>query len=153
MLNYLFEKSQERKQLKTALWQYNLGLDDLDPHDLKMVLASLHRHVNIVSKKYAQPPATVSHHVITPVTWAIAYCLQGASRIVQINPSFRDDIDEVETELVLHLSGESDGEQSIYPEVFSILLASTACHPEVLDFRRNLGYISQLENPRSAYAR
>ncbi|MES9943162.1 MAG: hypothetical protein ABW104_18730 [Candidatus Thiodiazotropha sp. 6PLUC2] len=153
MLKYLFEKNHERKQLKIALSEYHLGLDDLDPHDLKKVLASIHRHVTIVSKKYGQPPALVSHHVITPVTWAIAYCLLGASKISQINPTFRDDIDEVETELVLHLSGESDGEQSIYPEIFSIFLASTACHPEVLDFRRNLGYISQLENPRSSYAR
>jgi hypothetical protein len=35
MLNYLFEKSQERKQLKVALKQYGLDLTDLDSQDVK----------------------------------------------------------------------------------------------------------------------
>ncbi|MCG7908661.1 MAG: hypothetical protein N0C86_06640 [Candidatus Thiodiazotropha taylori] len=146
MLNYLFEKSQERKQLKVELAQYGLSLLDLDPNDLKKLLATIHRHVTMVSKKYGQPSSDVQHQVITPVVWATAYCLLGASKIVRIDPGFRDIIDEVETELMLHLSGESGDNQSIYPEIFSTLLVSHACHPEVLAFQRNLEYISHSMN-------
>ncbi|ODB89522.1 hypothetical protein A3194_10170 [Candidatus Thiodiazotropha endoloripes] len=152
MLNYLFEKSQERKQLKGALAPYGLGLSDLDPIDLKKLLCSIHRHITLVSKKYGQPSSGIQHQVITPVVWATAYCLLGGSRIVQIEPGFRDIIDEVETELVLHLSGESSDNQSIYPEIFSTLLASDACHPEVLAFVRNLVYISHTVNQQRSLA-
>ncbi|MEW8625324.1 MAG: hypothetical protein AB2551_06195 [Candidatus Thiodiazotropha sp.] len=152
MLNYLFEKSQERKQLKVALSQYGLGLTDLDPQDLKLILAVVHRLITMVSKKYGQPPATVLHHVITPVAWAIAYCLLGRSKIVQIDPGFLDVIDEVETELLLYLSGDSGSGQSIYAEVFRILLESTACHPQVLAILRNLNYLGHIENRQSSWA-
>ncbi|MBW9258506.1 MAG: hypothetical protein K1566_12085 [Candidatus Thiodiazotropha sp. (ex. Lucinisca nassula)] len=152
MLNYLFEKSQERKQLKVELAQYGLSLLDLDPIDLKKLLAAIHRHVTMVSKKYGQPSSIVQHQVITPVVWATAYCLLGASKIVRIEPGFRDIIDEVETELLLHLSGESSDNQSIYPAIFSTLLASHACHPEVLAYQRNLVCISNSMNQQRSLA-
>jgi hypothetical protein len=152
MLNYLFEKSQERKQFKVCLDQYGLDLTDLEPQDLKKILACIHRHITNVSKKYGQPATTVLHHVVTPVAWAVAYCLLGRNKIVQIDPCFQEVIDEVDTELMLYLSADCEAGQSIYPEVFSILFNSSVCHPEMLAIQRNLNYLGRLETTQRSYA-
>jgi hypothetical protein len=149
MLNYLFFlKSQERKQFKSALSYYGLGLDDLERDVAKKILAYIHSHVGKVSKKYQLPAASVLDQVITPATWATAYALLGASRIVEIDPTFHENLDEVELELVLHLSGDIESQQSIYRQIFSVLLTSAACHQEILAFQRNQKIAYQFLGPQ-----
>jgi hypothetical protein len=92
------------------------------------------------------------HQVITPVVWALAYCLLGRSKIVKIDPGFLDVIDEVDNELLLYLYSENNSDQSIYPEIFSILLKSTACHPDVLVIQRNLNYLGNIDNSQRSCA-
>jgi hypothetical protein len=151
MLNYLFfEKSQEKKQFKSALSYYGLGLDDLEHDVVKRIVACIHSHIAKVSKQYQLPAARVFDQVITPVTWATAYALLGASQIVEIDPTFHENIDEVELELVLHLSEDKESYQSIYRQVFAILLTSAACHQDILVFQRNQNIAHQILGPQDS---
>ena len=139
MLSLFFEKTLERNLFTFCLSRYGLGPNDLEASVFKKILGCIHTQIGVVSKKYRQPSAVILHNVVTPAAWATAYCLLGPSRVLHIDPAFQENIDEVEMELLLLSAGEDGGEHNIYRQVFSILLDSTACHPEVVAKQRGFG--------------
>lgn len=124
------EKNHERRMLHSHLSSLGLELEALSPAITKAILQVLHRQVMTVSRKYNKPAHVVSENIIGSAAWGIAYCLLGPTKLFGICPEYREISEEVEMELVLSECGET-AQGNVYQQVFSILLESSHCHPEV----------------------
>ena len=130
MFNFI-EKSLERRSLCKHLFTVGLELSDLSPSIARDIMRILYRQTATVSKKYHEPLHVVSENIICAAAWCIAYCLLGPTRLLDVYPEFKDRTEEAEMELLLLDSGEANSENSIYRQIFPILLDSPHCHPEV----------------------
>jgi hypothetical protein len=123
-------KNLERRLLYNQLLVVGLDLNTLNVRIAKQLLQAVHQQVVSVSKKYEVPVHVIAENIINSAAWGIAYCLLGPNKLLDVYPEFKDRTEEAEMELLLLESGERS-ENNIYHEVFSILLHSPDCHPEV----------------------
>jgi hypothetical protein len=128
------EKNLEKRILFNHLNGVGLDLDELDPRVIKEIFLVVHQQVTSVSKKYKQPVHIISENIIQSAAWAIAYCLLGPSKLLDVYPEFKDRTEEAEMELLLLERGDRL-ENNIYKQIFTILLVSPYCHPEVSALR------------------
>jgi hypothetical protein len=129
MFDYI-EKSLEKRILGNHLLGVGIDLSELDPGIVKQLLQVVHQQVTSVSRKYKQPVHIVSENIIPSAAWAIAYCLLGPSKLLDVYPEFKDRTEEAEMELLL-LENRDRSDINIYKQIFAILLDSPYCHPEV----------------------
>lgn len=108
-----------------------LDLSELNHGILKKLLQIVHQQVTSVSKKYKQPVYVISESIVCSAAWAIAYCLLGPSRLLDVYPEYKDWTEEAEMELLLLVSGNEPENNNIYQQIFVVLLDSPHCHPEV----------------------
>ncbi|MCU7802811.1 MAG: hypothetical protein KZQ82_16525 [Candidatus Thiodiazotropha sp. (ex Lucinoma annulata)] len=127
-----FERNVEKRILSDHLQEFGLGLADLSPAVLKRILDVLHRQVCAVARKYNEPVYHVSENIVSSATWGLVYCLLGPTKLLQIHPGFKDMAEEIEMELLISERGYAS-ENNIYKQVFTILLDTAHCHPEVSD--------------------
>jgi hypothetical protein len=127
-------KSLEKRILFNHLSGVGLDLSELDPGIVKQILQVVHQQVTSVSKKYKQPVPIIAEDIIHSAAWAIAYCLLGPSKLLDVYPEFKDRTDEAEMELLLLENGDRL-ENNIYKQIFAILLVSPCCHHEVSALR------------------
>ncbi len=130
MFNFL-EKSLERRRLCHHLLTVGLELSDLSPAIAKEIMQILYRQSTSVSKKYHESLQVVSEHIICAAAWCIAYSLLGPTKLLDVYPEYKDRTEEAEMELLLLGGGEAKTENSIYQQIFPLLLNSPHCHPEV----------------------
>jgi len=130
MFNYLERKS-EKRIFYSYLHQFELTQEQLGPKVSRQLLAEIYRQASDISRRFDQPVATVSRNIISAAAWGTIYCLLGPTRMVEIQPNFRDIADEVELELMISHAGTA-GENTIYRQLFSILGEQGLCHPEVV---------------------
>ncbi|MEW8508070.1 MAG: hypothetical protein AB2598_15340 [Candidatus Thiodiazotropha sp.] len=129
MFNFM-EKNLVKGLLGSHLSSFNLTLSDLQPSVSKKILQLLHRRVMAVTRKYNKPIYIVSENIACSAASGIAYCLLGPNKLLDVYPEFKDRTEETEMELLLLVGGEVT-ENNIYQQIFSILLDSPHCHPEV----------------------
>lgn len=128
------EKGLVRRLLCNHLASVSLALNDLEASVSKDILQVLHRQVTAIARKYNEPVPVVSDSIVSSAAWGIAYCLLGPSRLLDVYPEFKDRTEEAEMELLLRESGET-AENNIYQKIYTILLDSPQCHPEVRGLR------------------
>ncbi|MET0070360.1 MAG: hypothetical protein ABW096_09985 [Candidatus Thiodiazotropha sp.] len=123
-----------RRLLCNHLASVGLALNDLEASASKDILQVLHRQVTAIARKYHEPVPVVSDSIVSSAAWGIAYCILGPSRLLDVYPEFKDRTEEAEMELLLRESGET-AENNIYQKIYTILLDSPHCHPEVKSLR------------------
>ncbi|MBT2971380.1 MAG: hypothetical protein B6D72_02770 [gamma proteobacterium symbiont of Ctena orbiculata] len=128
------EKSFVRRLLCNRLSSVSLALNNLEASVSKDILQVLHRQVTAISRKYNEPVPVVSDYIVSSAAWGIAYCLLGPSKLLDVYPEFKDRTEEAEMELLLREGGET-AENNIYQKIYTILLDSPHCHPEVRSLR------------------
>jgi hypothetical protein len=126
----IIEKTLEKRLLCSQLHVVGLELDELHPGIAKALLQMVHSQVVSVSRKYNKPVDIIAEDIVNSAAWGVAYCLLGPGRLLDVYPEFKDRTEEAEMELLL-LEQEERSENNIYQQVFSILLDSPHCHPEV----------------------
>ena len=125
------EKNLVKGLLGSHLASLNLALDELRPSVSKKIQHVVHRQVMTVSRKYKEPLHIVSENIICSSAWGIAYCLLGPNKLLDVFPEYKDRTEEAEMELLL-LESSDVAENNIYQQIFTILLDSPHCHPEVM---------------------
>ena len=125
-----FEKNLQKRILCNYLLSVGVKLGELKPGIVKQLLRIVHQQVMSVSRKYNEPPQIVSESIICSAAWGIAYCVLGPSRLFDVYPEFRDRTEEAEMELLL-LGDDESMDNNIYQQIFTVLLDSPHCHPEV----------------------
>lgn len=129
MFNYL-EKKTEKRIFFSYLHRFGLTQEQLSPKATRMILDDIFDQANTVSRRFREPLASVSGNIISTAAWGTIYCLLGPTRMIEIEPNYRDIADEVELELVISCTS-NDPENTIYRQVFAILSEHALCHPEV----------------------
>ncbi|MCU7845244.1 MAG: hypothetical protein KZQ93_15555 [Candidatus Thiodiazotropha sp. (ex Monitilora ramsayi)] len=129
MFNY-FEKMSEKRIFFSYLHRFELTQEHLGPRVSRLLLNAIHEQAHQTSRKFREPLASVSGNIISAAAWGSIYCLLGSERMLEMEPGYRDIVDEVEWELMTSCDKE-EGECSIYSQIFSILFENGLCHPDV----------------------
>jgi len=135
------EKKNQKRIFFSYLLQFGLTPYNVNPHAIRKILDSIYDQSNIVSQRFQEPVASVSRNIISAAAWGTIYCLLGPKRMIEMEPAYRDIVDEVEMEVMN--SHVSDDEDTIYRKVFSVLSAHALTHPEVTELIRACLYADQ----------
>ena len=130
MFNYL-ERKTEKRIFFSYLHRFGLTQEHLSSKATRMILSDIFDQASTVSRRFREPLASVSGNIISTAAWGTIYCLLGPTRMIELEPHYRDIADEVEMELVISCTS-SESENSIYRQVFAILSEHALCHPEVI---------------------
>ena len=100
MFNYL-EKKTEKRIFFSYLYRFGLTQDHLSPKAARMILDDIFDQASTVSRRFREPLASVSGNIISTAAWGTIYCLLGPSRMIELEPHYRDIAEEGELELVI----------------------------------------------------
>jgi hypothetical protein len=130
MFNYL-EKKSEKRIFFSYLNRFGLTQEHLSQRATRMILGDIYDQSNSVSRRFQEPLSSVSRNIISTAAWGTIYCLLGPTRMIEIEPEYKDISDEVEMELMMSCTS-NESKNNIYRQVFAILSEHALCHPEVM---------------------
>lgn len=146
MFNYL-ERKTEKRIFFSYLHRFSLTEEHLSPKATRMILNDIFAQASNVSRRFHEPVASVSRSIISTAAWGTIYCLLGPSRMIELEPAYRDICDEVEMELMMSCMSSED-DHNIYRQVFAILSERALCHPEVTALIEACIHCSNSDNPQ-----
>ena len=129
MFNYL-EKKSEKRIFFSYLNRFGLTQEHLSQKATRMILGDIYDQASTVSRRFHEPVAAVSRNIISTAAWGTIYCLLGPTRMIEIEPEYKEISVEVEMELMMSCSS-SESDNNIYRQVFAVLSEHNLCHPEV----------------------
>jgi hypothetical protein len=129
MFNYL-ERKTEKRIFFSYLYRFGLSQEHLSQKATRILLNDIFNQSSTVSRRFHEPVSSVARNIISTAAWGTIYCLLGPTRMIEIEPEYRDICDEVEMELMMSCVS-SEEENNIYRQVFAVLSEFSLCHPEV----------------------
>lgn len=125
------EKRHQKRIFFSYLIRFGLAPYNLNDKAMAMVLEMIYTQANFVARHFQVNVESVSRNIISAGAWGTIYCLLGPTRMLELEPEYRDIVEEVEAELMMsHIVG--DSENSIYRQLFHILFEQGLCHGEVI---------------------